>query len=234
MVELVTLKMHNAAIVVNLVVAIDVEHDCEALHSRPQVYRFLLTSRELQPDKVALNEGPVMIQCIVGLLPGERPGMHPDLEELLSEVGEQHIAKVLNLLIDVALPLEALFVILRKNVQLNEVLVTCKKAYSFKQLCPANLLLRIQGLSFVDVDVVIQAFTVRVTRRFTVLKLLRGVQSSIVGIRLALLDQDTWFLPTTCIPIPLRRLRYYHITIPIIIIILITLRFFLRSFYYLE
>ena len=176
-----------------------------------------------------------MIQCIVGLLPGERPGMHPDFEELLSEVGEQHIAKVLNLLVDVALPLEALFVILRKNVQLNEVLVTCKKAYSFKQLCPANLLLRIQGLPFVDVDVVvvIQAFTVRVTRRFTVFKLLRGVQSSIVGIRLALLDQDTWFLPTTCIPIPLR-LRYYHITIPIIIIILITLRFFLRSFYYLE
>ena len=32
-VELVTLKMHHAAIVVNLVVAIDVEHDCEALHS---------------------------------------------------------------------------------------------------------------------------------------------------------------------------------------------------------
>ena len=33
MVELVALKMHHSAIVVNLVVPIDVEHYCEALHS---------------------------------------------------------------------------------------------------------------------------------------------------------------------------------------------------------
>ena len=58
--------------------------------------------------------------------------MDPKLEQLLAEVVKKHIAEVLYLLVNVALPLEVLFSGLAQDIQLDEVLVPCEEAESLE------------------------------------------------------------------------------------------------------
>ena len=49
-----------------------------------------------------------MVQGVMRLISCKRAWMDPELEDLLSEVVEEHVTQVLHLLLNVRLPLEAL------------------------------------------------------------------------------------------------------------------------------
>ena len=79
--------------------------------------------------------------------------MDPELQDLLAEVIEQHIAKILHLLLYVGLPFETLIGSLRQDVKLDEVLIAGEEAESFEQSSPTYELLLIIDLFFRFLDI---------------------------------------------------------------------------------
>ena len=147
LVELVPRVVHDAAVAVLLVVPIYVKHETELLHGRAQVNRLLLAATELEPDEVALTEGPVVVKSVPGLLSCKRPRINPQLNYLLAKVVEQQVAQVFQLFVDIALPFQIFVLRLRQDVELNEVLVTSKEPKSFEELCPRSQLLLLYSCS---------------------------------------------------------------------------------------
>lgn len=119
--------MQDSTVAVLLVVAIYIEHQRELLDCRSQVYGLLLAPTKLEPYEVAFAKRPVIVERIARVFARKRSRMDTQLEDLLSQVVEQHVAQVLHLFLDVALPFETLGLRLGQNIQLDEVLVASEK-----------------------------------------------------------------------------------------------------------